>query len=70
MKRLSIALALLPTVALAHGGHGATEGSHWFTQPDHLIVPVLGGLALALLCRGTLRRLRVARPRYQPRTQR
>ncbi|MGB0661401.1 MAG: hypothetical protein ACPGNV_14655 [Mangrovicoccus sp.] len=56
MKKLALLIASLPTLALAHPGHGAEPTTHWLTAPDHLIV--LGLAVAALLVRPVWRRIK------------
>lgn len=47
MKRLSLALALLPLPAFAHPGDHAQRGFfHLLTEPDHLAMLALGTAAV------------------------
>lgn len=46
-------------VALAHGGHGHTDGRgllHWLVEPTHLPLSIAGLLALAALALAVARR--------------
>lgn len=47
MKRLALALTLLPSAALAHpGDHDATGLWHLLTEPDHLAMIAVAVAAL------------------------
>lgn len=51
---LSFLLAGIPLFALAHEGHGHTHGftiTHYFVEPEHLILILLGITAAVLFVR-------------------
>lgn len=51
--RLAALLSFVPTVALAHPGHGTTEPQSWIhylTEPGH--VALLGGAAIGVVVLG------------------
>ena len=50
-KSIASAAALLPFAAMAHPGHGETDGYtiiHYFTEPQHALV-TLGAVILTVL---------------------
>jgi hypothetical protein len=55
----AMVLPIMPFSAFAHPGHGETEGYtiiHYFTEPVHATVTVLGSVALIALYRYARRR--------------
>lgn len=52
MKRLGLAFALLPSVAMAHpGDHAAVGLWHLMTEADHLAMMAVGALVVVLAAR-------------------
>lgn len=61
MKHAITALFLSAGAAVAHGGHEEAVVSgdmHWLTTGDHVILLLLGGIAIGLMARPALRFLR------------
>ena len=57
MKKLTALALLAATPAMAHPGHGAAA-SHWFTDPTHIAILFLLGLAIGPVLPRLIERLK------------